>query len=1019
MDVYDPQTLGFMVFGGFMVVSALGIVLVSTLSMKETSYEEALAKQRGNHGPSAQPQLSAKIKKKLKSLDIKSKGKKREEQPNGKLPDMEIFDEPVESASEPEPEPVATLEPNIAVPEPLMVACAAPSSVSVDAPVANPSPKEKKKKVAKVVPATKAPAPVAVAETVVKEFSIMAVPPVATVTTAPPLVSRGAPTVILTKAQIEAPTKKKKAKAKVETVMVTMDSSDAPLIMPYNTLLSTVSSTTFSERETQKLIEVLNEKAGRDSWQLASQRGDPVVALRKQLEEKEKRLSTEQEEAIAAKTRLKELSKELNAEKTKLASVETRLTSALSARDQEITAIQTRMQTSYQDHVTETQKLNQKIASLQEQLDNGPVVQLACLQQENSILRDALNQATSQAESRQNAELAKLRQDCVRLNRDLRERTEALQTDEESRKVLQAKVAAAEEKLIQSQISQTESERDMQKRLEEACQKLQKSQEESQKRLEEACQKLQKSQEESKLMQVQLREAQQKEAAFTVLEVQLKNQCAEVEILKTQQAIMSAAKEEAVLLATALKDSAEVQETRIQADNCAEIEELKNRVNEEVEQSPVKEQLGQKDNSAEIKLLQDSLKEKQDTVKFLEDQLRTVTAEMELMGTNSAGSRADVEQLQIRLMNRESHVASLEEQLKQLSLEMEQMKSTYRELGCETEAEQPFESLEKDSQMLNLEEEIEQLKEEVEQVKNKSNEKNWAAMEALTAAEKLNEGRLSEAKSAQRIAEEALWKFQTEAQRALHIYCPDISLEQNNWLEQLIQKAKTSENPQRLEDQQNTDSEELLSNLREAEESQKTLQAECEQYRSVLAETEGMLKDLQKSVEDEEHVWKAKITEAEVQRQAALDQVKQLEQAAEDMKIEDKSTDQLKTQVMLLEAQLEKQLESISISQTCAEETAQLNALLKKTQSQLEITLLDAQRQAAELSAVRQQLSEAKKSAPIKEDRDSTQVRVYDRDSTQVQSQLEQTTNKLLMEEEMRQQPGNDFDQEEPEGTSV
>lgn len=40
-----------------------------------------------------------------------------------------------------------------------------------------------------------------------------------------------------------------------------------------------------------------------------------------------------------------------------------------------------------------------QIRTLQEQLENGPNAQLARLQQENSILRDALNQATSQVES--------------------------------------------------------------------------------------------------------------------------------------------------------------------------------------------------------------------------------------------------------------------------------------------------------------------------------------------------------------------------------------------------------------------------------------------------------------------------------------------------------------------------------------------------------------------------------------------------------------------------------------------
>lgn len=45
-------------------------------------------------------------------------------------------------------------------------------------------------------------------------------------------------------------------------------------------------------------------------------------------------------------------------------------------------------------------KINLQILSLQDQLEKGPNAQLARLQQENSILRDALNQATSQAESK-------------------------------------------------------------------------------------------------------------------------------------------------------------------------------------------------------------------------------------------------------------------------------------------------------------------------------------------------------------------------------------------------------------------------------------------------------------------------------------------------------------------------------------------------------------------------------------------------------------------------------------------
>lgn len=53
---------------------------------------------------------------------------------------------------------------------------------------------------------------------------------------------------------------------------------------------------------------------------------------------------------------------------------------------------------------------------------------------------------------RQNAELAKLRQDCIRLNKELVEKNEALQADEQLRKNLESKAAMAEKQLTQLQV---------------------------------------------------------------------------------------------------------------------------------------------------------------------------------------------------------------------------------------------------------------------------------------------------------------------------------------------------------------------------------------------------------------------------------------------------------------------------------------------------------------------------------------------------------------------------------------
>ncbi|KAM9364947.1 ribosome-binding protein 1-like [Pholidichthys leucotaenia] len=164
--------------------------------------------------------------------------------------------------------------------------------------------------------------------------------------------------------------------------------------------------------------------------------------------------------------------KELSTEKTKVASVETKLSSQLSKREQEMIALQARMQASYQDHVAQTQRLNAKILSLQDQLGKGPSAQLARLQQENTILRDALNQATSQAESKQNAELAKLRQECAKLTKELGEKAESLHADENIRKGLEAKVSATEKQLSLLQASHAESEQTLQRRLEEVSEEL-------------------------------------------------------------------------------------------------------------------------------------------------------------------------------------------------------------------------------------------------------------------------------------------------------------------------------------------------------------------------------------------------------------------------------------------------------------------------------------------------------------------------------------------------------------------
>ncbi|XP_054655295.1 ribosome-binding protein 1a isoform X1 [Dunckerocampus dactyliophorus] len=1128
MDIYDPQTLGIMVFGGFMVISVVGIALVSTFSMKETSYEEVLAKQRRELG-NIQSSRTEK-KKKDKTADKKNRGKKKDEKPNGMIPESgktdetsqaDLVPEPVaapivatapapapESVPAPEvkpnatpapadrqpkaaeptptpaqPSPVPSLKdkkkkksvrtesdkissPLAAAPVPVkhspapalvqtktMAApstasgpakaspasaksspastsnksassssksappsakSAPPSTKSASAPAKSapapnksaaaadksapaspksasasdksaPAPNKSATAAAKSAPAPakSAPAPAKSAPAPAKSAPAPAKSAPAPDKTAPapnksvapadksaPPPSKSAPpsaksTSVPSKSSA-APTKasaaqtkssastkstpplgaetkdvpimvvppvgsaqtttaapksqdpKKKASKKKSEILTAVDSSEAPLHLPYKVLVSTISSMVFSEAETHRLIEMLSEKAGiiQDTWHKATQKGDPVAMLKKQLEEKEKQLTAEQEDSSAAKNRVRDLTKELSAEKSKVASVETRLSSQLSKREQEMIALQARMQASYQDHVAQTQKLNAKILGLQDQLEKGPNAQLARLQQENSILRDALNQATSQAESKQNAALAKLHQECAKLTKELGEKTEILHADEHMKKGLEAKVSATEKQLSALQASHAESEQALQRKLEEVCEELR------------TTQTLNNN------LQDSLKKAQQDSGALSGFEVRMGNLQAEV---KERSAQVDALK-------------AQLEESRVE-----------------------KQQLVQ-----QLTSINSLLEAGQNKKEQAPDQ----------------GNAAELQQLKLSLQERDSQLTALHEELKQLQMKKEAAENTISELEQRNKSE--------DSSLIaSLQDELKNLKEETVQLKNtaKSNGSMEQIKSSLTEKEALVtslQEQLREAKQNEAVTVQ-LTAFQSEAKESLQKLFPLVPLEtaQPNWLQAFTQKAQEVLNQQ--ESQQSHSSQtspELLEKLKEADESHSSLQAECEQYRTVLAETEGMLKHLQKSVEEEELVWKSKMATSEEQLRAALEKVNKMES-------EKQNVEQLKEQMMLLEAQLEKQSDNHCI----AEEMEQLRLQLSDSQSQLGLARKEAQAQKEELSKVREQLSQITMSGQ-REQNGPTEAH-----PSQVVSKLDQTTEKLEGEATERQKLSEEFEQ--------
>uniref|UniRef100_A0A2K6F6K0 Ribosome-binding protein 1 n=2 Tax=Propithecus coquereli TaxID=379532 RepID=A0A2K6F6K0_PROCO len=643
----------------------------------------------------------------------------------------------------------------------------------------------------------------------------------------------------------------------------------------------------FNEGEAQRLIEILSEKAGiiQDTWHKATQKGDPVAILKRQLEEKEKLLATEQEDAAVAKSKLRELNKEMAAEKAKAAAVEAKVKKQLVAREQEITAVQTRMQASYREHVKEVQQLQGKIRTLQEQLENGPNTQLARLQQENSILRDALNQATSQVESKQNAELAKLRQELSKVSKELVEKSEAARQEEQQRKALEAKTAAFEKQVLQLQASHKESEEALQKRLDEVSREL--------------C----RTQTSHASLRADAEKAQEQQQQMAELHSKLQSSEAEMR------------------------------------SKCEELSGLHGQLTEaRVENSQLMERI------------------------------RSIEALLEAgQARDAQASRAEADQQQTRLKDLESQVSCLEK-------------------------------------------EATELREAVEQQKVKNNdlrEKNWKAMEALAMAERACEEKLRSLTQAKEESEKQLRLTETQTREALLALLPELSVSAHQnyteWLQELKEKGSELLKQPPATTEPSLD---LASKLREAEETQSTLQAECDQYRTILGETEGMLKDLQKSVEEEEQVWKARVGAAEEELQKSQAAVKHLEEIVEKLKGELESSDQVREHTSHLEAELEKHMAAASAEcQNYAKEVAGLRQLLLESQSQLDAAKSEAQKQSDELALVRQQLSEMKSHV---EDGDvagspaaSPEAPPAEQDPVKLKTQLERT--EAVLEDEQMQ----------------
>ncbi|NXB29721.1 KTN1 protein, partial [Eulacestoma nigropectus] len=328
------------------------------------------------------------------------------------------------------------------------------------------------------------------------------------------------------------------------------------------------------------------------------------------------------------------------------------------------------------------------------------------------------------------------------------------------------------------------------------------------------------------------------------------------------------------------------------------------------------------------------------------------------------GEEQQMKKLKAMVEEKEREIANQVKQLQDVQKENESFKAQIQDLKQEnckqaSLAVQSEELLQvvagKEKEIASLQSELASQRNAFEQQRKKNNdlrEKNWEAMEALASTEKLLQDKVNKtAKEKQQHLEAA----EVETRELLQKLFPKVSLPSNmshsEWIcgfekmaKEYLREASGSEDVKAMEQK-----------LKEAEEMHILLQLECEKYKSVLAETEGILQRLQRSVEEEESKWKIKVEESQKELKQMRSMVTSLQHEVERLKEENKEVETVRAEREHLESELEKA--EIERS-TYVSEVRELKDLLTELQKKLDDSYSEAVRQNEELNLLKTQLNE-------------------------------------------------------------
>ncbi|RMX43838.1 hypothetical protein pdam_00017851 [Pocillopora damicornis] len=615
----------------------------------------------------------------------------------------------------------------------------------------------------------------------------------------------------LNSSETAAPAKKSKSKPKT-----TKDRDPIQGEVSTKRLMEMVTASNLNSTEIQSLIDVLLNKQGENSqWKKSSSKGDTLELLKKQLQEKETKISEERQQSQNAANKLRELRDELQQEKQKLKNQQTNATSKINAQTKEIQALQARMQASHDSHALEVQTLQSQLRQLQDVVASSSVGNVQRLQEENAQLKNASMRATQLTADKESltTELTKLQQTYRHVKGELSTKVDQLSKSEEQ--VRQLTIHQSSVKEAENVLS---------------------------KRLAEVNEELHKSQARNTTLQKDLNSTAQALRAEEAKTSDLKKRMTDLSAADSNQA-------DALNSLTAKLQEATARVSELEK-ICSDVE-VQLKKSQETQTQKEKEIQNGKEPNVSAKIQEDALKVKEDVIAELHGNV--IKKDEEIASLKSLLDEQKNKNNELRKKNWKA-MEAVNDAEKNAQAQINKALEAAKAANDSVANGQSDVVKERDDAITKLKEELKEKKDEciklenaVQQHKDKNNDEN-----------KTN-----------------LTEEQNETKAVLCRVHPnvmvDTTLAYKKWLGEFEKQAsKSSGDSEELE--------ELTKKFEEVQAQKDTLVAECAHYKVTLQETESLLRKLEDNVESEMDNWQKIVERTQRELKEANDRISTLEE---------------------------------------------------------------------------------------------------------------------------------------------